>query len=509
MSAASMQSRFDDAHPFAPVPFTNNGRPVEPTVSIKASPFRWPDARTLPRRPWVWGRWLLRETVTAIVAPGGVGKSSFVASMMLALASGRQDILGKTSWGGPKTVWYWNLEDSLSELEMQLTAAALFHDVSAVECDSRIFVDSGPEGAELCIALEGEAGFQVAVPVVDALVAELIARKVDVLVIDPFVSSHSVNENDNGAIDAVAKTWARIAKRANCAIVLVHHSRKLGGEKVSAESARGGSSLIAAARVTLVLNRMDSREAEQFGITDEGERRRLFTVQDDKSNRAPAADAEWFRIASQDVGNSTGPDDPYGEKGDNVGVVIRWTPPDAFEGLTADHLLKVQRRIDDGAWKESVQAKDWVGFAVADALGLDASKADNSDRKRIGRLIRTWISNGALVVVNRRDPVKREEKPFVEVGRWADDASAPLTQGGAHEVGQGGAARAPRPTSPPLGEVGGAGAAKACVKVGQSRAGSAETRVVFPGGNPAFRPILAPGETGHEPLPHDPFEGTD
>jgi hypothetical protein len=483
MNAASFQQRFDDARPFAPVPL-DGGRSGPRAAEIKASPFRWPDAKTLPRRPWVWGRWLLRETVTAIVAPGGVGKSSFVASMMLALASGREDILGKTCWGGPKSVWYWNLEDSLGELEMQLTAAALFHGVSAAECDDRIFVDSGPEGAELCIAIEGEAGFQVAVPVVEALVAELLARKVDVLVIDPFVSSHSVNENDNGAIDAVAKTWARIAKRANCAIVLVHHSRKLGGEKVSAESARGGSSLIAAARVTLVLNRMDPREAETFGITNESERRRLFTVLDDKSNRAPAADAEWFRIASQDVGNSTGPDDPYGDYGDNVGVVIRWTPPDAFDGLTADHLLRVQRRVDGGSWKESVQAKEWVGYAVAEALGLDASKADNSDRKRIGRLIRTWIANGALVVVNRRDPAKREDKPFVEVGQWADQAGAPLSQSGAVEVGQGGAPQPPRPTSPPLGEVGGAGGAKACMKVGQS--GAHDYHVA---GNPALGPV--------------------
>jgi hypothetical protein len=479
-----MQARYDDARPFAPVPLNDDGSRVATPTRIKANPFRWPDARTLPRRPWVWGRWLLRETVTAIVAPGGVGKSSFVASMMLALASGRQDILGKTSWGGAKTVWYWNLEDSLPELEMQLTAAALFHRVGSAECGNRIFLDSGPEGAELCIAIEGQAGFEIAVPVVEALVTELIARKVDVLVVDPFVSSHGVNENDNGAIDAVAKTWARIAKRANCAIVLVHHSRKLGGEKVSAESARGGSSLIAAARVTLVLNRMDPREADTFGISEEAERRRLFTVQDDKSNRAPAAEAEWFRIASQDVGNSTGPDDPYGDYGDNVGVVIRWTPPDAFEGLTADHLLRVQRHIDGGAWKESVQAKDWVGYAVADVLGLDASKGDHSDRKRISRLIRTWVNNGALIVVNRRDPVKREDKPFVEVGQWADQESAPLSQGGAVEVGQGGAPGAPRPTSPPLGEVG--GAAGAGLREGEAASGAGGGYVE---GNPALGPV--------------------
>jgi hypothetical protein len=288
----------------------------------------------------------------------------------------------------------------------------------------------------------------------------------------------------------------------------VHHSRKLGGEKVSAESARGGSSLIAAARVTLVLNRMDPREAETFGIVDEAERRRLFTVQDDKSNRAPAAEAEWFRIASQDVGNSTGPDDPYGEYGDNVGVVIRWTPPDAFDGLTTDHLLRVQHRVAEGSWKESVQANDWVGHAVADALGLDAGKAEKSDRKRIGRLVKTWIANGALVVVSRRDPVKREDKPYVEVGQWADQASAPLAQGGAVKVGQGGAPQAPRPTYPPLGEVGGAGGAEAGERLGASGAG----RSAYVGGNPALglvrdskaarsRMILAPGDDEDDDVP--------
>lgn len=86
------------------------------------------------------------------------------------------------------------------------------------------FVDSGLDGATLCIAVADRDGFRILSPVIEALVAELIARKIDVLVVDPFVSSHAVSENDNGAIDAVAKEWARVAKRANCSIVLVHHT---------------------------------------------------------------------------------------------------------------------------------------------------------------------------------------------------------------------------------------------------------------------------------------------
>ncbi|KQM62674.1 hypothetical protein ASE75_13675 [Sphingomonas sp. Leaf17] len=411
-----------------------------------------------------------------------------MASMLLSLATGRQDLLGQIVWAGAKRVWYWNLEDDLAELEMQLVAAAMYHGVGQEACGDRLFLDSGPEGNGLCIALDTQEG-TIIEPVVEALVAELIRRKIDVLVVDPFVSSHGVSENDNGAIDRVVKAWGRIAKRAGCSVVLVHHTKKLGGDKVTAEASRGASSLVSAARVTLVLNRMDKDEAKHFGIAKDRERKRLFTVQDDKANRAPAEDAEWFRLASQDVENSTGPDDPYGNEGDSVGVVTRWIPPDPFEGISTDHLLRVQRQIADGSWKESVLAKDWAGLAVANALGLDAGKGADNDRARISQLLRTWIANGALVVVSRRDPVKRENKPYVEVGQWADQAAAPVRRTGAGQAGASGASEAPRPSCPPMGQRGGAGNADEESELGR-----------YPAGNPALRPILAPGETGREPI---------
>ncbi|WP_081469505.1 AAA family ATPase [Sphingomonas sp. PAMC 26617] len=490
MNATSLKARFDAAETFA-------GAPLPEAAKINASPFRWPDHRTLPRRPWVWGRWLLLSTVSAIVAPGGVGKSSFVASMLLSLASGRQDILGKTVWAGPKRVWYWNLEDGLAELEMQLVAAAMFHRVTQDACGDRIYLDSGPEGAELRIAVEDRDGYRVAIPVVEALVAELTDRKIDVLVIDPFVSSHGVAENDNSAIDAVVKTWASIAKRAGCAIVLVHHSKKLGNEKVTAESSRGASALVSAARVTLVLNRMDNTEAQRFGIAEDKERRRLFTVQDDKANRAPAEDAQWFQLASQNVNNATGEDDPFGVEGDSVGVVTRWTPPDAFDGVTTDHLRKVQQAVAAGTWKESSQATNWVGIAIADVMGLDPDKNAKADRARINALLRQWIASGALLVVERRCPDKRENKKYVEAGELAIDGSAPPSKGRAGQGGVSGASRAPRPTPPPVGGGGGGAGAGEESQVGRGNPALVKSPVVFPAaGTPRTTRgiILAPGE---------------
>ncbi|WP_235524147.1 AAA family ATPase [Sphingomonas sp. Leaf33] len=455
-----MQARFDTAQPFvSPVA-------AEP-VKIFASPFRWPDHRSLPRRPWVWGRWLLLGTVSAIVAPGGVGKSSFVASMLLSLASGRRDILGKTVWVAPKRVWYWNLEDGIDELEMQLVAASMFHGVGQDECGDRIFLDSGPEGSELRIAIEDRDGYSIAIPVVEALIAELLARKIDVLVIDPFVSSHGVSENDNSAVDAVVKTWAGIAKRAACSIVLVHHSKKLGNEKVTAESSRGASALVSAARVTLVLNRMDKDEAQRFGIAEDKERRRLFTVQDDKANRAPAEDAQWYRLASQNVDNSIGQDDPFGEEGDSVGVVTRWSPPDAFDGVTADHLYRVQQRIETGQWRADVQAKEWVGKAVAEVLDLSAESEAKADRAKINALLRTWLATGALIKVEGKD-AKSMPRTFVEVGEWALQGVAPTSTPKVWNGVGGREPSSPHHTSSPMGEVVGKRGSDAPAKVWKS-----------------------------------------
>lgn len=478
MNAAPLQASFAAAQPYR----ASTGEPA----TVSATPFRWPDQRDLPRRPWVWGRWLLRNTVSAIVAPGGVGKSSFVASMLLSLASGRQDILGKTVWAGPKRVWYWNLEDGRDELEMQLVAAALFHRANQAACGDRIYLDSGPEGAELCIAVEGRDGFRIVAPVVEALVAELIARGIDVLVIDPFVSSHGVSENDNGAIDAVVKAWAGVAKRASCSIVLVHHTKKLGGEKVTAEASRGAGSLIAAARVALVLNRMDKDEATKLGIAEDKERRRLFTVQDDKANRAPAEDAQWFRLASQTVDNSAGDDDPFGHEGDSVGVVTRWTPPNPFEGVTTDHLRRVQEAVAAGEFKHHHSASDWVGIAVAGVFGIDAQ--GKAARARILKMLSTWEANGALRVEERRDQ-NRQMKKFVVVGRPFNEVSAtPVGDVASQGVApsQSAATLHPAPYR-------GAGVAGAATVEGEPAR--------YPGGNPAFRPRLAPGESADDPVP--------
>jgi RecA-family ATPase len=120
----------------------------------------------------------------------------------------------------------------------------------ADDVDERLFVDSGRD-QRCVIATETEYGARIAQPVYEQIKAQLLERKIDVLIIDPFVSSHEVSENDNRAIDAVVKAWGRLADECNCSINLVHHVRKGNGQEATPTAPaapRRSSTLRAASR---------------------------------------------------------------------------------------------------------------------------------------------------------------------------------------------------------------------------------------------------------------------
>lgn len=380
---------------------------AKPVRLVQASPYRWRDPSSIPPRPWVYGRWLLRGTVACVVAPGGSGKSTMLAGTALALASGR-GFLGKKVWEGPKRVWLWNLEDDMDELSRSIQAAAIHHEIGAEDVGGRLFVDSGMEGAGLCTAVETDGQFKLLEPIYEALTGEIERRRIDVLIVDPFVSSHEVEENANSKIDKIAKAWGRVAKAANCVIVLVHHTSKAGSSDVTAMSARGAVALINAARSTLVLNRMSDEQAQELGITPE-QRGRYVSVADDKHNRAPAEKADWYELIGVDLGNGVGH-----HPGDSIAVAVPWTLPDPFDDVTAQHLEQVKQVIDHGEWRESPQSPQWAGHAVAKVLGLNADS--KNDKARIKSILRQWINNGALEV-DRREDRTRQVRPFIVVGR--------------------------------------------------------------------------------------------
>jgi hypothetical protein len=371
--------------------------------TVKATPYVWTDPNQIPKRRWLYDRQLIRGFVTVTVAPGGVGKSSLSIVEALAMATGRP-LLGKHS-DGMLRVWLWNLEDPIDELQRRIQAACEHYDISAEDIGDRLFVDSGRMQG-LCIAESNAKGKTVIIrPVVEALVQEMLSRKIDVLILDPFVSTHAAPENDNGAMDLVTKLWGRVAEACSASVHLIHHTRKLGSDaEVTAESSRGGKALTDAARVVRTINRMSAVEGKELGI---GKHRNFFRAYDDKANLAPPPDiSEWYELRNVVIPN-----------GDHVGVVCRWMPPDAFDGVSMDHLRSVQRAISSGDFREDVRSPEWAGTVVATVLGVSLDSI--AEKARIKRLLAKWIETGALRAEIQKDE-KRKERTFVRVGEWVE-----------------------------------------------------------------------------------------
>jgi RecA-family ATPase len=140
---------------------------------------------------WLYGRHLLRRFVSVDVAAGGVGKSSVKIGEALAMATNR-NLYGTEVHGGPLSVWLYNLEDPAEESERRIHATAKWFKIAPEQVDGRLYVDSGRD-QRCVIATETEYGARIAQPVYEQLKAQLLERNIDVLTIDPFVSSHEVS----------------------------------------------------------------------------------------------------------------------------------------------------------------------------------------------------------------------------------------------------------------------------------------------------------------------------
>lgn len=370
-------------------------------VSLRASPFVWRSEAEIPPRKWLYGRHLLRKFLSLDIAAGGIGKSSLKVGEALAMTTGRE-LYGKDIPEGPLRVWLYNLEDPAEETERRLHATAKHFGIRPDDIGDRLYVDSGRD-QPCIIATETETGATIMRPVVDEIIRELIERQIDVLILDPFVSSHAVNENDNRAMDLVAKQWAKIADICDCSINLVHHVRKQNGAEATADSARGASALIGAARSVIVFNRMTADEAALANIpTDKASF--YFRTNNDKANLSPAEKADWHRMNNVDLDN-----------GDKVGVACPWSWPDLFDGISMDQVIQMQHVVHQGRFRADSRAREWVGYAVAKTFELDGS--DAGVKKRISKMLKEWISNGALEEYEDKDH-KSETRSYIKVGRW-------------------------------------------------------------------------------------------
>jgi hypothetical protein len=355
----------------------------------------------MPPRQFVYKRHYIRKFISASIAPGGVGKSTVAIAEAVAMATGK-DLLGH-SVSEPLKVWYWNGEDPFDELQRRFLAVIQHFNLTNDDLnllEQNLFFDSG-RNLEIKIAFQEKNGVRIAAPMANRIKQWVEENEIDVMVVDPFVSSHSVSENDNNAIDVVAKAWAKIADMTNCAVDLVHHVRKTNGQEATVEDARGASALLAAVRSARVFNAMTDAEAAKAGVHN---RRLYFREDNGKSNLAPAANAQWYKISGVDLPN-----------GDSVATVDAWQMPKIEdEEIDPNDVAAIQHRCRIENPAKNVQAKDWAGHIVGEILGLNSNAV--MDRAKISDLIHMWIKQGVLSIVMRKNGRSGREQERLTAG---------------------------------------------------------------------------------------------
>lgn len=369
------------------------------------TPARLPDPSQIPPRQWLYGTQLIRGYVSVLVAPGGAGKSSYAMAVALALASGRE-LLGEHIFKSVNGSIF-NLEDPLDELDRRLAALMIRHNVRREEVAGRIFLNDG-EDRRLVMASMGEDGVTVIFPDEEAMIAEIITKQIGLVVCDPFVESHSLEENNNPQMAKAAAVWRRIARATNCAIFLVHHTRK--GDAVGIEAARGAKALTDSARVGLLLTAMSESDGEGFGIKKD-DCSHYVRLDDAKHNMAPAAKAKWFHMDQVALGNCT-PDYP---KGDRVAAIVSWEPTNVLSSKKPSELNEALDIIRDGPSpgvlftfsKRGENNDRWVGSVLISELEITEKQAK--------MMIDTWVKSGLLWEDEYKHPEYRRQMKGVRV----------------------------------------------------------------------------------------------
>jgi hypothetical protein len=244
--------------------------------------------------------------------------------------------------------------------------------------------------------------------------------------LDPFVKSHGIEENDNSGIDNVAQMLTDLAVKYDIAVDAPHHISKGGpADPGNADRGRGASALADALRLVYTLTAMSQEEAEGFNIPDD-QRREYVRLDRAKLNIAKTGGPPmWFHLVGKKLNNATA----LYPSGDEVQTVEPWKPPDTWGGLQIDTLNTVLTAINAGVLGEN--GPTGQRFSSASSAGEDRAAwrmvqrfCPEKSEAQCREIIRTWEESGVLVTREYDDPRQRKKVG----GLFVDDAKRPGTK---------------------------------------------------------------------------------
>lgn len=229
-------------------------------VSVSRAAGAWEFGNAIPEnqikaRDWIMHRLLLRQALTALVATGSAGKTTFLLTIAALGAVGRA-LHEKMLCPKPFRSIIYDAEEPREELSRRLAAicAVLKLDWHVVSPQIMLL---GMDDVDFSLASGSPGQWTQNAVLVDQLVAAASAPDVGLLGLGPLNKLSPLDVSDNTAMAWLMKLMGQIAVRADVAMMFTHHTSKdadkRGDADVSAASALGAQSIISSVRIAYTM----------------------------------------------------------------------------------------------------------------------------------------------------------------------------------------------------------------------------------------------------------------
>jgi hypothetical protein len=359
------------------------------------------DPGVIRPRGWLSATQFCRQFLSLLIAPGGTGKTALRYLQAIELARETMETITGFKKFQRCKVLIVGLEDGRDEMDRRIAAALIHHRIKRDEIKGHLFCWS-PKGMKLA---EMKGNSRQIGELESRLRGKIKRLGIDLILIDPLIKAHGLDENNNENMDYVCELLTKLSIEFDIAVDTSQHTRKGTLAAGDADNARGASATRDAGRLGYTLTTMTDEEAETFGI--ESRQRRLY-VRLDKAKvniEPPAERATWFKLVGVKLGNGN---EMY-PNGDEVQTVEPWTPPETWAGLSAVTLNAALTEIDTGMsngqrYSDANAATDRAAWVVVQR------HCPGKTEPQCREIIRTWVKNGVLHKEDYDDPVDRRTR---------------------------------------------------------------------------------------------------
>ncbi len=233
-------------------------------------------------REFAWDKFAPVGKVTVLAGPGGVSKSML---MLHLLAHGAMGL----SWGGfqvsgPVRGIYVSYEDDKQELHKRVHGLAgalkeqegldMLYDITGALRKNLMLYAADDEAMRWLLMTKPDMrGAPERTARVEWLIGLVRYARVKVLVLDPVVYTHTLEENNSQEMASYMQMLNYIAKSAGCAVVVLHHANKTAQwatmDDIHQGAIRGASAFADNSRSVGVMVSLPAKDAPRYGLAPE------------------------------------------------------------------------------------------------------------------------------------------------------------------------------------------------------------------------------------------------